>query len=444
MKHAWYLNRHERIKKFMDSSVIMQWDNIRKSILILVLGGLYFTIWVIWLVFSFYTPTLKHWINPQHFVFYLNFFILATIFYFVLALITYRFQQHICIRRYMPYFAVAYLGCSMLFAGYSIGISSPATIAGYINLVTVGLVLHERKIIYPTFIPITCLLLLTIMLCSYSIWAYAPIFSTQLNQLSLYENEYWVYSMMFLYIPIFFAGLGLFEILLTQWRNRELLINEISRKDPLTGIENRRSIAQSLQVIESQQIPYAVVLLDLDYFKQINDEYGHESGDLVLIEVARILNDQIDKPLFSIKSRSLNTAKQHLKQSTLNDPLNASDILLSQQLNSVSFEKQVGLKDCVGRYGGEEFILIFIHKSLEYVLKMTEACRQRIAETKLTTEDGRDLRFTASFGVAFADEGMMKEDIIRMADQALYQAKRQGRNRVVSYNSEMELLQQNL
>lgn len=88
-----------------------------------------------------------------------------------------------------------------------------------------GLVLYERKIIYSTFIPGTIILLLLITLCAKDLIIYAPIFSTELDAGNLYQNSFWVYSMLFLYTPIFIVSIVLFEVLLIQWRNRELLIN---------------------------------------------------------------------------------------------------------------------------------------------------------------------------------------------------------------------------
>ena len=461
MTKAWFLETSEIIKGFMDSSVIMQWNNIRKSILILLMGGFYYLFWVIWLAFSFYSPSWMQWINPDYFPFYFSVFVLGTLLFFVLSYITYHYRQRSFIQRYMPYAAVAYLGIMMLLAGYSIGIISPATIAGYINLVTVGLVLHERRMIYPTFVPITLLLLFLIVMSANEMVVYAPLFSEALNNQVLYENPYWIGSMIFLYTPIFIAGLGLFEVLLTQWRNRELLINEISRKDALTGIDNRRSIGQRLEDIERYKIPYAVVLLDLDYFKQINDQYGHESGDLVLIEVAKILKQQVIRSDQS--PRAFKQSKIKLKSFDDQDANNRETDYQKNDLQekyatkkSVHFKKST-LKskwafqslqndltqhDLVGRYGGEEFIIIFVNQTLEYVLKKTESCRQMIEQALIQTEDHPTFSFTASFGVAFSQDGITKVDTIRMADQALYQAKHHGRNQVVCYNSEVSLFQQ--
>lgn len=375
----------EKIKFFMNSSVIMRWDNISKSILVLILGGLNFIILLIWLELSYRFPAWQYWLNLEHYNFYYYLISFGCFIYFLLALIAYRFRSHRAIQTFMPYISTIYLAVTMMICGYGIGISSPATIAGYISLVTVGLVLYERKIIYITFIPITVFLLVAIISISQGKLEYAPIFSDELNSTILHENLYWVSSQLFLYIPIFFASILLFEILLIQWRNREVLINEISLKDPLTGIFNRRCIGKNLNSMQKAKTEYALVLLDLDHFKNINDQYGHDAGDQVLIQVAKILDESLR------------------------------------------------LQDSVGRFGGEEFILILPNNSLVQAMSIAERCRMNIEKMIVRLEDQCELRITASFGVAMSQQNLTKEDITRQADQALYLAKHKGRNQVRHY-----------
>lgn len=384
MNRLWLSTAVEKIKIFMNSSVIMRWDNISKSILVLILGGLDFLIWTVWIVLSDWLPTWRYWLNLDHYPFYLYWICTGCVIYFVLAYVCYRYKTHRIIKAIMPYVATSYMGLTMLVCGYGIGISSPATIAGYISLVTVGLVLYERKIIYTTFIPITIFLFIAIIATSKGLLQYAPIFSDELNSTILHENMYWVYTQLYLYIPIFFASIVLFEILLIQWRNRETLINEISLKDPLTGIFNRRSIGQNLNAIQKSHTHYALVLLDLDHFKNINDQYGHDVGDQVLIQVAKTLTD-------SLRSQ-----------------------------------------DSVGRFGGEEFILILPNNSLEQAMLIAERCRKNVEKMVLRVET-QALKITASFGVAISQQNTTKEDVTRQADQALYFAKNNGRNQVRTF-----------
>ena len=78
----------------------------------------------------------------------------------------------------------------------------------------------------------------------------------------------------------------LFEILLTQWRQRETYIQRLSQLDPLTNVLNRRSLNTHLESLHQQQFDYAVVLLDIDHFKEINDNWGHMVGDRAIKHVA--------------------------------------------------------------------------------------------------------------------------------------------------------------
>ena len=137
---------------------------------------------------------------------------------------------------------------------------------------------------------------------------------------------------------------------------------------------------------ESDQI--SILLLDLDYFKKINDAYGHIAGDSVLREVG------------------------HLLQSTMRK------------------------NDLAGRFGGEEFIVVLYRSAYEIGMSVAERIRKRIAEISVQTATGQVIKVTSSVGVStFAPFGMTSIDqILSQADQALYKAKDQGRDQVVHYN----------
>lgn len=379
------VNLTEKAHRFMNESVIMSWNNINKTILVLVLGGFDHLLWVFWCIYSYMHPSLQKWINVENFHHLIYLLILNTGILFLLILPTYFLRHNIFIKKYMPYIAICFFACTFIHGGYVIGIMSPTTIAGYISLISVGLVLFERKIIYIVFIPVTVFLLGAIYLSNIGAMSYAPFFSDALNQSVLYQNQYWIYSMMYLYIPIFFASIVLFEILLIQWKNRERTINEISLKDPLTGIFNRRHISLNLSHFHDEGNSYAVILLDLDYFKSINDRFGHEAGDLVLKKVAKILNGHISE------------------------------------------------HDFVGRFGGEEFIIVLYQKDLSEAIEIAERIRNEIEKKSVYIDRNLSFNFTASFGVALSAENLSKDCVIRLADQALYLAKAKGRNQVCHY-----------
>ena len=155
--------------------------------------------------------------------------------------------------------------------------------------------------------------------------------------------------------------------------------------DALTGMQNRRyfdgALHEYLEEFRRIRKPVGLMILDLDHFKQVNDKYGHDVGDLVLKEVANCLRDM---------------TRYH---------------------------------DVVARLGGEEFAVLTPNMNHELLLKLAERIRKAIASLAVGTGNIR-LRVTTSVGLAIWDEHETAEDFMRRADRQLYQAKRLGRNRV--------------
>jgi len=166
---------------------------------------------------------------------------------------------------------------------------------------------------------------------------------------------------------------------------RNLAVAEIrAATDGLTGLPNKRAVADALKRTFAQatmrKAPLALLLLDLDHFKQVNDQYGHAAGDQVLASVGAAL-------------RSV-----------------------------------VRARDFAGRNGGEEFAVLLPDTEIAAALEIAERVRATIAEITLP---GTDVPVTVSVGVAgFPDHASTLERLDRLADAALYVAKRQGRNRV--------------
>ncbi|RCW52146.1 GGDEF domain-containing protein [Halanaerobium sp. ST460_2HS_T2] len=154
--------------------------------------------------------------------------------------------------------------------------------------------------------------------------------------------------------------------------------------DELTGLFNRRRILELLEKelakCRRYQRNLSVIMMDLDFFKDINDSYGHQFGDKVLKKIGYILQE--------------NTRKL----------------------------------DLVGRYGGEEFLLILPETELEKASLVAEKLRQKIKKAEIK---GQDLRLTASFGTAQFDDDLSHQ-LIKKADDLLYKAKAKGRDRVES------------
>lgn len=163
----------------------------------------------------------------------------------------------------------------------------------------------------------------------------------------------------------------------------------LSRLDPLTQIQNRRSLMEGLgkelQRSRRYQRPLALLFLDVDHFKSINDRFGHAFGDRVLQRITEVAS--------------------HL----------------------------IRLPDIFGRYGGEEFAIGLVECDRTKACEITERIRQTIERTPFEW-DSQATQVTVSIGIALATPAMEKIDaIIEQADRALYQAKANGRNRTELY-----------
>ncbi|QBK71511.1 GGDEF domain-containing protein [Acinetobacter johnsonii] len=361
----------------------MNWDTLKKCILILVLGCCVNLIWLVWETFVLLNSEYWHVVNVQLLRHKL---VINSIFFItLLGLIypCYALQKQAWVQRFLPYIAIGILIISLCYNSYMIGVFSPVTMVVYICLIAVSLGLFERKIVYAMLIPATGFLTVSGCLSFIDVIPYAPIFQID-GQLFL--NGFWLLSMLYFVIPILITCLILFEILLSQWRHRERLIQHLSQTDPLTNALNRRSINQSLDELHhDKNCPYAIVLLDLDHFKNINDQFGHHMGDTVLIAVSQKLG-------------------LHLRES-----------------------------DVVGRFGGEEFILILKQSSALKARQIAERCRAAIEDLVIQNEDGRAIRITASFGIALATDKLKPQQLLDQADKALYAAKASGRNQIKCY-----------
>jgi diguanylate cyclase (GGDEF)-like protein len=165
-------------------------------------------------------------------------------------------------------------------------------------------------------------------------------------------------------------------------------LDVLSRQDGLTGSLNRREFDRVFRIEFSRAIRFehrlSLVMIDLDHFKQVNDRYGHVAGDNVL----RILTTIVEKAIRDV--------------------------------------------DQFARYGGEEFGLILPEVDNQGACALAERIRELVEQADFGEVDGEPVRVTISAGVAhFPDHGSSEQDIIYTADKALYQAKREGRNRVV-------------
>jgi diguanylate cyclase (GGDEF)-like protein len=180
----------------------------------------------------------------------------------------------------------------------------------------------------------------------------------------------------------------LFKLLRVQRRHGALL-SEQALRDPLTGVDNRRALFLHMRQLLAEQgppLPHALLLLDLDHFKQVNDNHGHPAGDAVLIAVARQL------------------------------------------------AQRLGERGSLARLGGEEFAILCPGCGRNVAIELADDLRHAVAE--LLVADVPALgQVTASIGVALFDGEGSLDDWMRAVDRALYAAKARGRNCVVEASS---------
>jgi diguanylate cyclase (GGDEF)-like protein len=164
-------------------------------------------------------------------------------------------------------------------------------------------------------------------------------------------------------------------------------IEELAHRDSLTGLFNRRHLMERLEMdiarySRQHSRGVALCMVDLDHFKCINDSYGHPVGDQVLVEVGRCL---------------------------------------------VNSTREI---DCVARYGGEEFIVLLDGLSEELALSTGERIRGQIQGLQIPGLEGQAM--SVSIGIAYLKSGESPQNLIERADKALYLAKSDGRNRVIT------------
>ncbi len=175
------------------------------------------------------------------------------------------------------------------------------------------------------------------------------------------------------------------SFLLYRTSQSETVLKRLATTDPLTGALNRRHymelMAREQRRAERYSAVYSVLMVDIDHFKRINDTYGHQVGDQAIQAMAE------------------------------------------------ASQKALRPTDLLARYGGEEFIITLTHTDRPGAAKVAERLRESVSQIELATEQGV-LKFTISVGVSTYFKRSLLDEIIGYADQALYQAKSAGRNRV--------------
>lgn len=160
------------------------------------------------------------------------------------------------------------------------------------------------------------------------------------------------------------------------------LLQTVSRIDRLTGLKNRHCFEQLYRKCIDRDTVSGIIMCDIDFFKKVNDTYGHNGGDAVLINIAKILKSSVEQ---------------------------CGDVI---------------------RWGGEEFLILLPDIDRGEIVKLAEVLRECVQQSVCAYEQ-QLIRVTMSFGVALIDKTLSADENIRSADEKLYLAKANGRNRVV-------------
>ncbi|MBU3892463.1 GGDEF domain-containing protein [Serratia rubidaea] len=245
--------------------------------------------------------------------------------------------------------------------------------------------------------PLVCILMLTGMTSLYfyppgfalfltPLWLITPLASIQLNH--GVNGHFAVIWLIFTVIVIYGRQtlLRWFDEAWSRYQENQLLISRLETlalQDPLTGLANRRALESHLASLCAVQVPFALIMVDVDYFKHYNDRYGHQAGDACLADVAALLATAVRTP-----------------------------------------------EDLVARYGGEEFTLVLAHANAEQAAQVAERIRARIKLAALPHAASAVSRLvTVSLGIAASAGRQTPPQMIAEADKALYRAKQAGRDR---------------
>ncbi|MET2869182.1 MULTISPECIES: diguanylate cyclase [Exiguobacterium] len=192
------------------------------------------------------------------------------------------------------------------------------------------------------------------------------------------------YPVLIVYMLMSYGGAcAAYRLLLELRRHFENVQHQqqLARTDALTGIANRRLLNEAMANLTVEAEEYALILVDIDHFKRVNDTYGHDVGDDVLRELGMLLVNESNE--------------RHL----------------------------------VGRFGGEEFLIVMPHANREEVSQLAESIREKVSTFPFETSAGT-LHITVSLGACHSND-IEIDSVLKHADEALYHAKESGRNRFI-------------
>ncbi|WP_022856033.1 GGDEF domain-containing protein [Thermodesulfobacterium thermophilum] len=227
--------------------------------------------------------------------------------------------------------------------------------------------LEIKKKVFPLFLPVILL--------------------TTKDDLSLAEKTLYEIVDDLIRIPIEKIELKAKLYILLRTRLYTLILEQETVKDPLTGAYNKRffykMLENSFEDFKRYEKKFSIIFIDIDNFKKINDQYGHITGDLVLKTLVMIIKKNLRK------------------------------------------------NDLVFRFGGEEFVVLLAETDAQQAIEIAERIREAVAKEQIEINPNQTLSITISCGVAAINKDIVTpQDLIEIADNAMYKAKKEGKNRV--------------
>lgn len=366
----------------------LEWSSARKASFLLWSYFVDQLLYQLFLALSTSSDLLIPWVDQQQAAshqLYFNLLLLTSIGLITITGIGERRQHNSVVYEYM---ACLYFGLTHVYYGYCVGLMSFPVGVVLVGAPVTGFILSDRGAVATAFISSVILVILVAVATQQGHIPYAPL-AQGLHDESGQMASVWVVLYTIFALPHIAFIFGLSYYVLERWKLREQEATILSRTDSLTGLLNRRHIMSLLGkeklYSESHNSTLSVLMVDLDHFKSINDQWGHDQGDAVLVNVA-------------------NTLRASVRE-----------------------------KDHVGRYGGEEFLIVLPGIDAPQAQKLAERIRLNIAAAKVSLAGGESLSLSASLGMCCysGDTSASIEDLVKRADVALYMAKDGGRDQLV-------------
>lgn len=382
---------HSSLRKFL-TDVVTTWNAGQKMALFMVLMAIEITNYVIWMIYIKSSNYAQQFVNIDIIN---HIFIWAVTAVFIILSLSYLFYRYQTQQKFILILQLVVMIIYSLAAAYIGYLVGEDNIMSAIAISTAGLLIVmfcDRKLA----VWIVLLNLSFMFVVMYA--SKTGIFPPSNFYVGTQDSAFWVFSYIHLCATKVLVILLLADNILYVLQKSYEKSKFLSEHDTLTKLPNRTTIQSYLLECIEKQNNVGLVMIDLDYFKQTNDNFGHLFGDQVLIEAAKLLS-------------------RHLR-----------------------------VDDMLGRYGGEEFILILPNSNLKQSTNIAKQLHHAFNTFSIPIDDKRTLKPTASFGVAATDylqnenkrthqryssTDMLKQ-LIKLSDEAMYMAKHNGRNQVIS------------